>query len=149
MDVRTERLERSYARASLFTGVIIGIFIVFSTLGVNSVAATVYFVGDESSPENLILVNIIWVVVATTLAALFLKLLLSVRKVGSDTSRPECRFVAGGILGVATSCIAVDAVFGISDVPFWIILASLFCILMLLVEPRERKKKPQPPILEV
>lgn len=128
------KLDASYFTLCLISGMIVGFFTLFSTLGVNALIAMVWSSEEEnvSSRAPVIICNILWMITNSSFAVVMLGMITKFVPDEDDRSQMEYRFVVGGILGVGAGWAVVDAVLGITltdSLPFWCALVALFACL--------------------
>lgn len=119
------RLDASFFTLSLVSGMIVGFFTLFSTLGVNAMIAMVWSV-DNKVP--ILVCNALWMAINSTFAVVMLSMITRFVPDEDDRSHMEYRFVVGGIFGVGAGWAVVDSVLGLSitdAMPFWCALVAL------------------------
>lgn len=128
----SRKLEAGFFHLCLVSGMIVGFFTLFSTLGVNAMIAMVLTNDDNKLP--ILACNLVWLVINSSFAVAMLGMITKFVPDDSDRSQMEYRFVVGGIMGVGVGWAVVDAVLGISvqdALPFWVALFALFTCLSL------------------
>lgn len=123
------KLDASFFTLSLVSGMIVGFFTLFSTLGVNAMIAMVWSI-DNKVP--ILVCNALWMATNSAFAVIMLSMITRFVPDEDDRSHMEYRFVVGGIFGVGAGWAVVDSVLGLSmtdAMPFWCALAVLFTCL--------------------